>query len=319
MNDNYIGFDISKLTIDYAYMKESSKWISRKIDYTKEAMKELITSLPSNSICVMEATGPYYLKLANFLFTHGFRVCVVNPLVIKRFSQMKLLRTKTDKADAKIICSYGKEQAPTTWEPKDEVIHSIRQKLSTQELFIKQRTAFQNKLESLVQDENADKSCTRMVKQEIQNITRKIDKLDEEVENIIMKTYNVQYKLLRTIPGIGRKTAATLIAITSCFELFESHRKLASYIGLCPRIYESGTSVRGKAKICKLGMSRMRQLLYLAALSAIKANKPCEALYNRLVEKGKPKKLALVAVANKLIRQSFGVINNNLPYYEFAA
>ena len=318
MDSFYIGFDISKLTIDYAYQIDKVKWVSRKIKYTNESIKNLVEDLPFNCICVMEATGPYYLRLANFLFANNFKVCVVNPLVIKRFSQMKLLRTKTDKADAKTICLYGIEQKPTLWQPKEDSIHSIRQKLSTQKLFTKQRTVFLNKLESLVQDENADKTCVKMVKQEIRNINSKISKLEKEVEDIILKFYKKEYKLLITIPGIGMKTASTLIAITSCFELFSSHRKLASYIGLCPRIYESGTSVRGKASICKVGMGRMRQLLYLAALSAIKSNKPCEALYKRLLNKGKPKRVALVAVANKLLRQTFGVISNNLPYYEFS-
>ena len=118
---------------------------------------------------------------------------------------MKLMRTKTDKADAQLICTYGKEQSPAMWKPKESVIHKIRQKLSTQELFIKQRTSFKNKLESFNQDCNVDKSCVRMVKQEIRNISNKIDKLDDEVEDIIMNIYKEQYKLLLTIPGIGKK------------------------------------------------------------------------------------------------------------------
>ena len=316
-NTHYVGFDISKLTIDYAFEKSDGNWLFRKIDYTRNALNELITKLPKDYVCVMEATGPYYLKLANLLYAKGFKVSVVNPLIIRRFSQMKLIRTKTDKADAKIICQFGKEQKPEYWQPKEKVIHQLRQKLSTQEFFIKQRTSFQNKLEALNHDENADKSCVRMTKQEIRNIDKKIYLLDREIEVLVKENYSQQFNMIKTIPGVGKKTAATLIAITNAFRSFENHRKLASYIGLCPRVYESGTSVRGKARICKLGMKRMRQLLYLAALSASKHNKACINLYNRLIEKGKPVKLALIAVANKLIRQVFGVINNNLPYCTF--
>jgi transposase len=137
---------------------------------------------------------------------------------------MKLLRTKTDKADAKIICSYGKEQSPDLWQPKEEAINLIQQKLSTQELFIKQLTAFKNKLEALNHNVNSDKGCIRMVKQEIRNIETKIKKLDSEIETMVIENYENQYKLLKTIPGIGRKTAATLIAITGGFKNFDNHR-----------------------------------------------------------------------------------------------
>lgn len=318
MKGFYCGFDVSKLTIDYAFLKEDGNWITRKIDYQEKELNKLLGLLSPGACCVMEATGPYYLRLANFLYQHGYRVSVVNPLVIKRYSQMKLRRTKTDKADARLICEYGHEQHPETWEPKSKPIRQIKDKLSTQEFFIKQKTMLYNKLESLSQEEGADEGCKRMVKQEISNISRKIDKLSEEIEVLVNTSYKQQYRLLLTIPGVGSKTAATLIAVTNGFTLFESHKKLASYIGLCPRIFQSGTSVNGKAAICKMGMSRMRQLLYLAAVSAHKHNRPCNELYVRLIQKGKAKKLALIAVANKLLRQAFGIIKNNLPYYEFA-
>lgn len=95
---------------------------------------------------------------------------------------------------------------------------------------------------------------------------------------------------------------------------FSNYRQLSSYFGLCPRIYASGTSVRGKARICKMGQARMRQMLYVCAWSAMRYNKACAELAERLSEQGKPKKLILVAVANKLLKQSFAIIKNDTYY-----
>jgi transposase len=119
---------------------------------------------------------------------------------------------------------------------------------------------------------------------------------------------------LRSIPSVGKRTALMLLIITDGFTKFENAKELVSYVGLCPRLYESGTSIKGKSRICKMGMSRMRQLLYLCAMSAIKVNVQCKAMYDRLKQSGKNGKLALVAVASKILRQSFAVGFGNIPY-----
>ncbi|MDR0753796.1 MAG: transposase, partial [Prevotellaceae bacterium] len=97
---------------------------------------------------------------------------------------------------------------------------------------------------------------------------------------------------------------------------FDSAKQISSYFGLCPRIYESGTSVKGKARICKMGMAMVRKMFYLCALSAKKHNRACRELYDRLVLQGKSKKLALIAVANKLLKQAFSIIMNKSVYVD---
>ena len=97
-------------------------------------------------------------------------------------------------------------------------------------------------------------------------------------------------------------------------EDFESAKQLSSYFGIAPRLYESGTSIKCKSKICKMGMGLVRKLLYLCALSAVKCNKKCKDLYERLLEKGKSKKKGLTAVANKLLRQAFSIVKNKTVF-----
>jgi len=314
MDDKIVGFDVSKKFFDLAYLTDDNKWIFNKLDYNQKGLKELIKIIPQTSICVMEATGPYYLRLANFLYEKGYKVCVVNPLVIRRYSQMLMKRTKTDKADAQLIARFGKDQKPEFWKPKDKSVQKIQQINSVLESLIKERTSWTNKIEAAKQDVNFDKLSMRLMKQMIRNINRNSSRLEDELDEIIDKKYKQENRILQSIPGIGRKTSIVLLAITGGFTKFESYRQFSSYVGLSPRIFESGSSVRGKARICKLGLSRVRQLLYLCAWTAKTANKACKMLFDRLVEKGKAKKLALIAVANKLIRQAFGCINNNEFY-----
>lgn len=105
-----------------------------------------------------------------------------------------------------------------------------------------------------------------------------------------------------------------LIIATDGFGMFENYKQVISYFGLAPRIYESGTSVKGKGHICKMGMGQMRKVLYMAATSAIRCNKACKELYDRLRTKGKPYRVALIAAVNKLIKQAFAIAKSGKPY-----
>jgi len=108
-----VGIDISKSTFDVYIPSKGYSQYANSIDGFRQLKKDLA----SNSRCVMEFTGSYYYQLASYLYDHGLAVSVVNPLVIKRFMQMKLQRNKTDKSDAKMISDYGQEQELTQWEP----------------------------------------------------------------------------------------------------------------------------------------------------------------------------------------------------------
>ena len=124
------------------------------------------------------------------------------------------------------------------------------------------------------------------------------------------------YTNLKSIPGLGPKTVLYMILITEGFEKFESSRKLSCYAGLSPTQRMSGSSIRGKSRISKQGNSKLRNLLFMCSFNACKYNKSCKALYDRLVAKGKSKKLALIAVENKLIKQAFSIAKSGLKYDE---
>ena len=114
------GIDISKLTFDVAICNSESKYKYFKFANNHEGFIMFLELLnASESICVMEASDPYYLKLATFLSASGIDVCVINPLIIRRFSQMRMSRAKTDKKDAMLIAEYGKTETHSLWQPEE--------------------------------------------------------------------------------------------------------------------------------------------------------------------------------------------------------
>lgn len=310
----FTGFDVSKDQLDFCTLGGAEKSGSDKVAFNAQGLKSLLRKIPSGSHCVMEATGPYHVKLATWLFKNGYAVSVVNPLVIKHFSRMNLRRAKTDKADAKIIASYGQKEKPALWQPLAPYLMTLQQMESLLELQIKNLTAHKNQLHSFEATGLADPFVRAELKRSIQHAEKVIEKTEAKILEIIDNEHKSMLKNLTSIPGIGKKTAVALIVATGGFTRFDSHKKLSSYLGLCPRIFESGSSVRGRSRICKLGMVRIRKFLYMCTWSAIKANEACKEMYERLVENGKPKMVALIAVANKLVRMAFAIAKSGEKY-----
>jgi len=312
---SYIGIDIAKKSFEVAFPVEKG-YQMKKYSYDAAGFAALLEHLPAASCCVLEATGPYYVRLATFLYEQGIDVAVVNPLVIKRFSQMRLLRTKTDQADAKLIAAYGALEKPALWKPAATFITELQQESTVLEGLIKQRTALKNQLEAFNQLPHVSPQALQTLEKLLGTLQEQIDMLEQSMAHKARQNTASTLDNLTSIPGIGPKTAIQLLIITQGFSRFSNARQLCAYVGICPRIYESGTSVKGKAKISKLGMGRLRALLYMCAWSACKHNQACKDLYERLLAKGKAKKLALVAVANKLLKQAFAVATKNLKFTE---
>lgn len=316
-NKNYIGIDISKLTFDVSILDEKDKYKHYKFTNDLDGFKKLSQLLNYESdVCVMEASGVYYLKLATYLFSIKISVCVINPLVIRRFSQMRMIRAKTDKKDSSVIADYGKTETPDLWKPEENYVLEIKQMQAYVEQLNKSRT-------SLIRQREAFKYNTVYASEMNKSLDNMIDVFESQIalmENKMVELVNQNHKdlfdRLNSIPGIGRKTSMLLIVISGGFTKFENAKQLCSYIGISPRIFESGTSVKGRSKICKMGMSRIRAMLYVCSWSAKKNNKACKELYDRLVEKGKSKKLALIAVVNKLLKQVFAIATKNEYYLE---
>lgn len=312
---NYTGIDISKSFFDVAFM-QADRYTYHKFSNDRGGFKALLKVLPAGSQAVMEASGPYYLQLACFLYDAGVSVSVINPLVIRRFSQMRMSRAKTDKKDAKMIAEYGKTEQPVLWQPPEQHVITLQQTDALLARLQTEHTALNNQLESFDSSGMLTKELRKEISKELLHKDHLIKKLTKQMEQIAQAHYSDMLADLESIPGMGRKTAMMLTVLSGGFSRFDDYRKLSSYIGMCPRIFESGTSVKGKARICKMGMSRIRATLYVCSWSASRCNKACRELYERLLAKGKAKKLALIAVANKLLKQAFAIAKQQTKYQE---
>lgn len=310
-----IGIDISKASFDVAFKKNDDGFVFYKFDNQQSGFKQFSKLLSPGDHCVMEASGPYYLFLAQYLFEQSVNVSVVNPLQVKHFVRMRMTRAKTDKKDAQMIALYGQSEHPDLWKPDQEYIRQMQQINTALEGLHKQAVMLSNQLEAFNCIPFVDKELVKTLKSLEKTILAKINKLENRMVLLAEKHYGDTMKALKSIPGIGSKTAILLITVTDNFKKFETSKKLSAFVGLAPRVYQSGTSVKGKGHITKMGNHHLRKLLYLCSWSAKKHNSQCKEMYQRLKQKGKPEKVIKVAIANKLLRQAF-TIATRLTEYE---
>jgi transposase len=308
---NSYGIDISKDVFD---VMDSQKQ-HRQFSNNKKGFRLFIKWITPGSCCVMEATGVYHTQLADFLYAHGVFVSVVNPLVIKRFIQMNLRRNKTDKADAEMICLYAQHNKLQAYTPDADYIRESRILSENLSLLLKSRTMFKNRLHALIHKQGSQRSTLlKAINATINNLTKQINNLEAQLLDLIIEhDHDLFYRLL-SIPGIGKSTAMHMIVVSDGFRKFDHAKQFICYVGLSPTENSSGSSVRGSGRISKQGYAKLRNLLFMCSFNACKSNKACKDLFDRITAKGKSKKLALVAVANKLIKQSFAIARSGLVY-----
>ena len=306
------GVDISKDVFDVANSK--GKHLQFKND--GNGFKTFQKTLPVDALVVMEATGYYHYRLAQFLYEQGIKVSVVNPLSVKRFIQMKLSKIKTDKSDARSICEYATVNEVPLYTAKDKNQAESLQLLRLIEIYTKQSTALKNKLHGEKVLGKPSKAVYHSLNRSLKTVQKEIKILEDRLTEIVREEQQKQLTLLKSIPGMGNKTAIMLLVLTDGFSSFENARQLCCYAGITPMIRESGTSVKGRSRISKMGNAKLRNLLFMCSFTACKHNKACREIYERIIAKGKSKKLALIAVCNKLLKQAFAVAKSGLPYDE---
>ena len=181
-------------------------------------------------------------------------------------------------------------------------------------VYFKQTTALKNKIHGEQALGNPCIDVVRSLNRSLKNLQKEISMIEEKVLKLVKIEHQDLLTRIETIPGVGQKTSIMLLVLTDGFERFTSSGELCSYAGLTPTIRQSGSSVRGKARISKMGNQKLRNLLFMCSFTACKHNKACKAIYDRIVAKGKSKKLALIAVCNKLLKQAFAIAKSGLIY-----
>ena len=311
-NKQFCGIDISKDVFDVVDSSENH----HQFKNDPSGFKAFGKLLNENSHCVMEVTGSYYQGLATWLYSQSIDVSVVNPLSVKRFIQMRLKTSKTDKLDAQMIRLYGESEQPKHWNPPSKLIIEATELHKLIEILVRHRAALKNRLHALKAKGISKSPVVTSVRRQIRILSNEIADLELKLEAVIKEYQPDLLTRICSIPGIGKRTAIYLIVLTHGFEKFETSRQLISYFGLNPIIRESGSSIRGRSRISKTGDNHIRNLLFMCAFTACEHNKSCREIYQRITAKGKSKKLALIAVANKLLKQSLAIAKSGLYYDE---
>lgn len=325
-----VGIDVSAKTLDCALKSDPSLaglTVKPKLSNTAAGHRSLVAQLTKLTTkgslqVVMEATGTLHLALHRALHAAGIGVVVAQPRSVAYFAKMKQQANKTDKLDAYLLARYGYEQDLSESAPRSSVQHHLAQLTTTIAGLIQDRSRENNRLWSLEQDPLSEPTCRKSLKRTITHLNREIERLERRQQELITQEYDTLFTLLKSIKGIGARTATALIAYLGDFSDIDSPRKLIGYVGTNPIHQQTGTSMNRPARISKQGNARLRSLLYLCSLTAHKYNSACVDLFERLLARGKTKKQALIAVVNKLLRQVWAVATHQTTYddaYEIRA
>ena len=312
----YVGIDVSKATFVVAY-SSAKAGKTKTFKNTTKGVHEFIQTLSvTEHHCVLEATGNYSALLVYLLSKAGITVSLENPLKIKNFARVMLSVNKTDETDARLIALYGERMQPSPYKLRSKSILILKQKRTVLRQLKKQLVATRNLKGSMEVLPLFDAKCKQTIEKTITFLEKQIKGMEEELASLAKDEYKKQMDLLTSIKGIGITLAAALIVATGGFTYFDNAKQLTRYLGLSPTYQLSGTSVHVKGHINRNGDPGLRSQLYVAAFSSIRCNTECKACFDRLRSNGKPGKVAVIAVANKLIRQAFAVVTQGKPYVD---
>ena len=307
-----LGIDIAKEKIEVALLV-SGKVKNKSFKNSGDGFEGLAFWLKKLGIervhACLEATGNYGEDLAIFLHEAGHTVSVINPARIKGFAQSELVRTKTDKIDAGVIARFCLAMKPDPWAPPSPEIRALRALVRRADSLIDMLTQEKNRLGT------AHESILPLIKKHIAYLEKENKKIRDQIADLIDRNPELRRKkdLLASIPGIGKATIAILLAELDDLRKFRHVRELVAFIGLAPRETLSGSSIKGKPRLCKTGHARLRKALYMPALVSIRYNLMI-AFYERLRERGKNGKVIVCAIMRKLVHIIFGVLKSGKKY-----
>lgn len=264
---------------------------------------------------LMEATGVYYEALAYFLKSKAAHVIVVLPNKAKHFAKTLELKSKTDSIDAYMLTQMGLEKRLSEWSPPSELMKTLKQ-LTREHLSLKAlKTDAKNRTHAKIHSFKPSKDTIRRLRQEIKLYDRQIEEIEVSILTVLKSDLQVWLKIqnIHRVKGLGLMTIAKVLSETNAFALIQNGKQLTSYAGLDVVLKESG-KYRGKTRISKKGNHYLRMSVYMPAISAIKSNRKMKAYYNRMLEKGKPKKAAVVAIARKLLLLIYYLWENGTEY-----
>jgi transposase len=311
-----LGIDIAKLKFNACLLNSSDKRKHKVFPNTATGFEQLAQWLSKQGVehvhACLEATGTYGEALSLFLHQAGHTVSVINPAAIKAFAQSRLSRTKTDRVDAELIARFCQAQEPPIWTPLPQEVRELQALVRRLESLIEMRVAEENRLSSGI----AVEVIRQSVEEHLAYLNEQIKRCEELIRDQINKHPGLkrQSELLDSIPGIAESTAAVLLAEMTDPKQYRSARQVAAYAGLVPRERQSGSSLRGRARLSKISNARLRKALYFPAITALRCSPFFKAWAEGLQERGKCKMTVICAVMRKLVHLAYGVLKSEEPF-----
>lgn len=310
------GIDVSKDSLDIAVLNgkgQQEQMLEIKNDL--KCIVKWINTIEQGAFCVLEATGSYSTKLTYSLAQGEIEFALVNPNRSKSYMDAIGLYNKTDRSAALSLAKMGYQLQLQPYVMPSQKRQEQKQLYTALRALRKQRQMLVNQLHALDQHPTviaaakaAYEQTLAMVDQQIEQLQQELSEQDEEPE-----VQQIQERIC-SVKGIGACTAQAILLATNDLRGFDSADQLACFLGLTPKTHYSGSSIRKSGHISKQGANQVRELLYMCARSAVRFNIACRALYQRLRAKGKPHKVAMVAVMHKLVKQLFACVKKQVMF-----
>lgn len=316
-----IGVDVSKATLDICIKPLN---LTMQISNDQKGFKDWYGELkkimdPSSKVMVvMEHTGSYSLRFEKFLRGKAVNYCKISALQIKR--SLGVIRGKSDKVDAVRIAEYGwlRREELKADEPCPEEIKRLKSLLSLRSKMVRDRSGYVCRLKEIKNTGEYEKSdpIIRAHSKMITTLTAEIKSIEKQIRELINSNEALEKnsKLIRSIKGVGEIVATYMICYTNNFKRFSEARKFNCYAGLAPFKYESGTSIRGRARVSHLANKEVKSLLNLAASCAIQHDKELKKYYQKRVAEGMKKMSCLNIIRSKIVSRIFAVAKRQTPF-----
>jgi transposase len=265
---------------------------------------------------IMEATGVYHERLANFLWAKDYHTSIIMPNKIKNFFKTLEIKTITDKSMSAAIARFGLEKKLDDWIPAQRVYRELRQVSRERDQLINERTVIKCQLHAEEVEAYPNAKSINRIKARIKIINAQIQEIAAEIQATIKSNteVNTALELIMSVPGIGMLTAVSILAETDGFALIENKRQLTSYAGLDVKLKDSGTSIHGKPQISKRGNRFLRKAMHMPALAAIRHTEKYKAVYARIVGRTGIKMKAVVAVQRMLLEMAYVIYKSGKRY-----
>lgn len=317
-----LGIDVAKLKLDAAlYLPERRQWYACKLPNDSVGVAKLLAwaahksdVAPAAFGVTLEATGVYHELAAEQFHDAGCRVVVVNPKRAHDFARGIGILTKTDRVDARALARYGTQEGLSQWmppAPEVRALRALRARFAAVENDLRRELNRQEKIQVSATPAAVRDSLKRSIltlKQERKRLQKAVEDHYDQHPGL-----KAQRHLLQSIPCVGPVSADHLLCLLKTHH-FHTARQAAALCGLVPVEHQSGTSIHGRPHLSKQGNGKLRAVLYMASVVALRYNPQLRAIYDRLVARGKAKRAALGALMRHLVHIAFGVLKHQQPY-----